>query len=910
MKTHLRALVIEDSEDDAFLLLRELDKGGYDVFSRIIQSAAELQQALTEEKWDVVLCDYALPGFNGEAALRIVSESGLDLPFIFVSGTMGEDMAVAAMKAGAHDYIMKGNLKRLAVAVRRELLDAIERRLHRAAEMQLRNSEHKYRHLFQNMREAALLIAEDSGKIIDANRQAEHLFGLSRAELIGLPSAEICPAGETGAMEPPKNGRSWPTPSRGESTVRRQDGSETQVDVGTSRVELHNRPFLLTLLRDISARKRAETATRNVLRHARTMLMYGSATTATSPDPTGKNPSTGLRWSWQFHDEEAARSVLSLRVEESQTYAEAWSAAILPDDARAMNQAAANAFTSGAPGWQLEFRCRDEQGDVRWFVQTASVESHDPGRWQAITINTDITERKRAEEALTWKTAFFEAQVESALDGILVVDRDGRKILQNHRFNEIWKLPSDLADGADDALQVAHASHRTKSPDEFAARVAWLYDHPDAVSREEIELDDGTVLDRYSSPVRDRANNYYGRIWTFRDLTDRRRLEEQYRQSQKMEAVGQLAGGIAHDFNNMLTVVQMHASLLLEDPGIPEPVADGLQPILDACDRAANLTRQLLTFSRRQKKSARPLDLREIFDAMLKLLRRVLGEEISLETRFSSHLPLVQADPGMMEQVLMNLVVNARDAMAQGGRLSVALESLQVEPGKIPASWSATPGTFVRLSVSDTGTGISPDILPRIFEPFFTTKEVGRGTGLGLATVFGIVEQHQGWVDVATEVGCGTTFHIYLPAGDSMSEPAATPTRPAIVGGGDETILLVEDDPAVRAVAAPALRRRGYEVIEAGCAQEAMTKWSSVEGSVDLLLTDLVLPGGVSGQVLAEQLHQRQPDLITVFTSGYSEEILSGRLQLKEGTAYLAKPYRIADLAVIVRQNLDRQDKR
>jgi PAS domain S-box-containing protein len=893
-------LIVEDSEDDAQLLVRELRRGGYEVNALRVDTAEAFQQALGDGEWDVILCDFVLPTFSGDAALGIVKARELDVPFLFVSGTVGEDVAVAAMKAGAHDYLMKDNLARLVPAVRRELQDAVERRLHRGAEAQLRMSEHKYRHVFRSMSDAALLVAEQTDKIIDANDQAERLFGRTRDELLGqLASALLALPHATGA-----NG-DLTAPGGCEATVRREDGTTVPVHVCTSRIELFDRPFLLTLLRDISERKQAEAALRSVLRHARMLVMHGIVTAPDDWDPSVPGWSAAdFRWDWRFQDEAAARDVMPLDVPPNGTYADAWNIAKHPDDRGPMAVVATKAFATDAKSWAQEFRCIDRDGRVHWLTQSASIEKNGRGRWRVTTTNTDITERKAVEEALTWRTAFFEAQVDSALDGILVVDRNGTKILQNARMMELWKFPLEIAANHDDRSQMEFATSRTKNPRQFAEKVAYLYEHPDEVSRDIVELVDGTILDRYSSPVRDRTGKYYGRIWTFRDVTEHHRLETQLRQSQKMEAIGRLAGGIAHDFNNLLTVVQMHASLLLAEPREYHSAVPALQQILDAANRGANLTRQLLTFGRRQAKDARPLDLSEVFRLIMQLLQRVLGEQITIDAHLAPGLPFVHADPGMMEQVLMNLVMNARDAMPEGGRLTVRLEQTMLGPEDVAPHAPAKPGKYVRLSVSDTGSGIPPEILPRIFEPFFTTKDVGRGTGLGLATVFSIVQQHGGWIDVATEVGRGTTFHVHLPGIEAPARPRLAGPKPEIRRGVG-TILLVEDDAIVRRVAVAGLQQCGYQILEAGSAAEALDRWNAANGAIDLLLTDIVLPSGVSGQMLAEQLQQRRADLEVIYTTGYSPEIVSGKLQVKRGHNYLPKPYSFADLAAIVRRRFD-----
>jgi CheY-like chemotaxis protein len=372
-----------------------------------------------------------------------------------------------------------------------------------------------------------------------------------------------------------------------------------------------------------------------------------------------------------------------------------------------------------------------------------------------------------------------------------------------------------------------------------------------------------------------------------------------------LESLGVLAGGIAHDFNNLLTVVQMQTSLLLDERRLDPHAEQGVRQIMDAANRAANLTRQLLAFSRQQVKQALALDLAAVVASTTKLLRRVLGEHISLESRFASNLPCVHADPGMMEQVLMNLVINARDAMPDGGSLVISLDLVHIDGSHVAGQPTARVGRFVQLTVTDTGSGIAPEVLPRIFDPFFTTKEVGKGTGLGLATVFGIVQHHHGWIEIETAVGRGSSFRVYLPPLEKPADQARTARPEPAPGGGSETVLLVEDEPAVASVAARALSRRGYNVIKAGSAAEAIRVWDEHFGKVDLLLTDLVMPGGVSGLKLAEELRQRSPALKVIYTSGYSSATVSGGHEFEAGRNFLPKPYPLDELTTIVRQRLD-----
>jgi signal transduction histidine kinase/CheY-like chemotaxis protein len=522
----------------------------------------------------------------------------------------------------------------------------------------------------------------------------------------------------------------------------------------------------------------------------------------------------------------------------------------------------------------------------------------------------DIAERQRVEEELRWKTAFLEAQVDSAPDGILVVDSRGKIILQNQHMCELWKIPPQIAEGKDDAAQVQYVAGRTKNPGEFAGKVAYLYSHPDEVSQDEIKLVDGTILDRYSSPVRDKAGKYFGRIWTFRDITQSRALEAQFRQAQKMEAIGQLAAGVAHDFNNLLAVIQLHAGLMKTESDITPQQLESAGEIEKATGRAANLIRQLLLFSRKQTMQPRELDLNQSINDMTKMLRRTIGDDIQVQFKFALEPLLIHADAGMMDQVLMNLAVNARDAMPKGGQLVIETSALEFDESVREHAPQARPGSFVCLSVGDSGCGIPPENLPRIFEPFFTTKEVGKGTGLGLATVFGIVQQHQGWINVYSEVGCGTIFRIYLPRLAARSGQESGQSELAAVRGGQETILLVEDEAALRASMRKALSQLGYRVLESASGVEALKIWEQHREKIDLLLTDMVMPGGMTGRDLAERLLNDNPKLKVIYTSGYSIEVANRDFPLAENVNFITKPFGAQKLAQTVRNCLDQKTSR
>ncbi len=534
------------------------------------------------------------------------------------------------------------------------------------------------------------------------------------------------------------------------------------------------------------------------------------------------------------------------------------------------------------------------------------------GRDYSLTSLFDITGRKQTETARDRSLALTRATLESTADGILVVNTTGKIETYNRRFAEMWRLPEEVLASGDDARAVQCVLEQLSVPEEFLARVRHLYDHPDEESFDAFGFKDGRVFERYSCPNR-LDGQVIGRVWSFRDVTDRVRaqaaqtvLEEQLRQATKMEAVGRLAGGIAHDFNNILTAIGGHVSLLRMSGHVGPGGGESLDVIAQVSDRAANLTRQLLAYSRKQALRLEEVDLNEIVRRMTHMLARTLGEDIEIRSSETAGPVFIRADESMMEQVLMNLAVNARDAMPQGGWLSVGAEAVGLPPPDTQSAPGARAGSFACLRVADSGSGIPPEILAQIFDPFFTTKEVGKGTGLGLATVYGIVQQHEGWITVGSEVGRGTTFCIYLPL---LATPArGAPAQPPPLASdctGHETILLVEDEEVVRSLVRTTLEMQGYRIIEAANGEEALAAWRRQGPEVQLLLTDMVMPGGMSGRDLALRLLQERPELPVIYMSGYSPNQTEAGFPLQEGVNFMSKPFELARFVQTVRSRLD-----
>jgi PAS domain S-box-containing protein len=398
------------------------------------------------------------------------------------------------------------------------------------------------------------------------------------------------------------------------------------------------------------------------------------------------------------------------------------------------------------------------------------------------------------------------------------------------------------------------------------------------------------------------------RLVIVEDTTDRLKLEGQLRQAQKLEAVGCLAAGIAHEFNNLLTVIQGHADLLggktLETPSATESITR----IAQASQRAASLTRRLLTFSHKQPVRFKPIELSAALQGLTKMLGRLIGEPYQLRLECAADLPAIRADEGNVEQIVINLTLNARDAMSDGGTIRVATSLAVFDEAGARSRLEARPGQFVCLAVSDSGCGMSPEVLGCIFDPFYTTKDVGKGTGLGLSTVHGIVQQHAGWIEVASQVGQGSTFKVFLPVweGTPVAPSAEAASGPALTHASGEAVLIVEDEAIVREAARLALERGGYRVFEAGDGPEALALWERCPVRIDLLVTDMVMPHGVSGGALARVLQARDHHLRALYTSGYSSELIREDLRLSHGTNFLRKPYDPPGLLKAVRRCLDR----
>lgn len=551
--------------------------------------------------------------------------------------------------------------------------------------------------------------------------------------------------------------------------------------------------------------------------------------------------------------------------------------------------------------WQLANQVKQRLHDLDQAVSERTTELQSANE----QLKKEIADRRQAETALRlseerFSKAFKASPVPLAIEslrrnnfvdaneGFLLLTGFTRAELIGHTAHELrlWADPAQpivLADEPRQDISVRNISCRLRTKAGQRRDVL--------LSVELLELDSEPLL-----------------LILAQDITDQMALEKQLRQAQKMEAVGQLAAGVAHDFNNILTVIQGYSSLMLGGKAAGAPERRPLETIAAAADRASKLVRQLLTFSQKQFARLQPIPLDNVLSSLADMLPRLIPEAITVIIEPASDLPAVNADAGMLEQMLLNLALNARDAMPEGGKLILGADTIEIEVVAAGSHSDARPGRFVCLSVTDTGCGMPPEVISHLFEPFFTTKPVGKGSGLGLATVYGIVKQHQGWVEVRSQPEQGSCFRVFLPACVAAAAPDAQPVAsppPEPSPRGSETILVVEDEAEVREFVVSVLNAHGYRTVVADSGPQALEKWANHAGKIHLLVTDMVMPGGLTGRELSDRLLARDPALKVIFSSGYSPGQEVKDLALAHRDNFLSKPYRANELLERVRQCLD-----
>lgn len=677
--------------------------------------------------------------------------------------------------------------------------------------------------------------------------------------------------------------------------ICRKDGTRRVVAISTSRLEIEDgKPCVAAVLQDVTNRKLAEVALRRSEERFSKLFYASPFSIMVASYPEGKILDANDAFLRLFGFER--NEVIGKTTGELKIWAD-------PEDRLEM----LSQLSASESARNMEILFRTKSGQYRTLLMSVEIIRIENEQF-SLAMSIDITQRKEAELVKQQSLSRLQATLESTADGILVVDLQGRIVDFNQQFAEVWKLPADLiAQGRkvdliaafNDSQAIAEMLGQLKDPDTFVKRVSEIYTTPHASSFDLLEFKNGRIVERYSQPQRIDGVPV-GRVWSFRDVSERKQLEEQLRQSQKMEAIGQLAGGIAHDFNNLLTVINGYCDLLLENS--TDCWQDSVQEIREAGRRAGQLTEQLLTFSRRSRFQSHVVNLNQVIAGSEKLLRRLIGEQITLCVELDPQVGCIKADTNQLEQVLMNLAVNARDAMPNGGCLNISTSVATLARPKSDVS-EAGPVLYAQLQVTDNGFGIPKENLDRIFEPFFTSKEIGKGSGLGLSVVHGIMQQHNGLIRVSSQPGEGATFTLLFPQVEH-AQPFQHCDELPNTCQGSETILLVEDEQSVRTMVRRMLESNGYRVLDAENGREAMQLMKENREPIDLLVTDVVMPE-IGGSKLAESMRVSLPDLRVLYISGYHTDSKVLAFSPKATESLLKKPFTTQQLVTAVRQQID-----
>lgn len=742
------------------------------------------------------------------------------------------------------------------------------------------------------------------GKILRVNECACRSLGYTRDELLDLSDADIAEA-------PTNEGRleyltildahGFVT---GETVLRRKDGFTFPVEFSANKLEFHGKTFFVGLFRDITERRKAEEALRESEKKFRLLI-------ETSP-----NAIIVIRGDRIVYANHAATRVSGFTGEQLMSM-EFWN--FVHADFRDAARQRILARMGGDPvSSRYEYRLIGSKGEDRWVV-AASVPMDYEGTPSILVTFSDITELKRTEEALRESEARLKMAMDMAkvapwefdgASGMLRFDdqfyalygtsaeREGGTLMSTDSYVRRFVHPDDMADViavterslfSRDGASTGGMEHRIIRADGEERHISVRFD---------------VIRDRDGRVVRARGAN--------QDITERKRAEEERKsleallhQAQKMEAIGQLAGGIAHDFNNILTAIMGFAEVIALRMEQRNPLERHVRQIQAAAERAADLTRGLLAFSRKQVLHTKAFDVHEIIDGVKKMLRRLIPEDVDFRVKTAAMCMTVMADRGQVEQVLMNLVTNARDAMPGGGVLTLESGPASIDDGFIKRNGFGIPGRYARIMVRDTGCGMDEETREKIFEPFFTTKTVGKGTGLGLSITYGIVKQHNGFITVDSWPGQGTSFCVYLPLADRAKQDLPETRRPDHAPAGTETVLLAEDDDMVRELNRTILEEAGYVVIETSDGREALDTFKERGSDVDILVTDVIMPN-MDGKKLYEEIIKIRPGIKVLFMSGYSTDTLDARCALDDGYDFMPKPVMPSDLLKRLRQVLDR----
>jgi two-component system, cell cycle sensor histidine kinase and response regulator CckA len=897
VKRPLRLLLVDDTRADAELIQGCLKRAGYVISYDLVDLPEPFREKLQQSDYDLIVSDHNLRTWTGRDALEMLHQSRKDIPFIVVTGTLGDEAAVDYIKRGAADYILKHRLNLLPLAVSHVLREKAHRDEKARLHEQISAANREWELTFDAVPDA-VLIFDDQCRVHRANRATCEVLGLPLAKVIGQPCYQVL----HGLADPPTSCPHERLLTTG--TPQRSDFEEPRLGkvFDATSTPLRDRDGSLLgcihVLRDISDRKRAERALRHSEEQLR-MLLNSTAEAIYGVDSAGHctfcNPACLRLLGYR-----EPADLLGRKMHDIMHHTRGNGDPYLEDDCQILL-----ALQAGKSAHVVD--------EVLWRADGTSFPSEywsypirkDGQLVGSVVTFLDISERKRAEAAHRESEEKYRDFIENATQGIFRANPQGDLLDVNPA------LVSMLGYGSKEELLALNLDRDVYENPSDRTEAWQTYELNGRSSGFEVNWkrkDRKTIAVRLCGRIaqgEDKQIKHFEVI--AEDVTERRTLEEQFRQAQKMEALGRLAGGISHDFNNLLGVVIGYSDLALSSPSLDDPVRHQLEEIKKAGRRAASLTRQLLAFSRKQVLMPKVLDLSAVVAETSNMLLRLLGEDVELITRLSPTLDHVKADPTQIEQVIMNLALNARDAMPKGGKLVIETTNAELDGSDGQQKHvDVQAGNYVLLTVSDTGIGMDNATKARIFEPFFSTKERGKGTGLGLATVYGIIRQSNGHVWVYSEVGKGTTFKVYIPrVQEKLDEVQPESSTTPHVGSG--MILLVEDEDSLREISHRLLAGMGYTVIEAANGPDALRIAGEYADRIRLLVTDVVMPG-MSGRELAEALVASHSQMKVLYVSGHTDDVIMHYAILKPGVAFLQKPFTRDGLAKKIQEVLGASD--
>ena len=893
MKQPISILVLEGDPPSVGHLESRVTSQWADARCGRVTGLEQLLAAMADGAWDVVLADYAVAGRDMLDAFDAIRRDMPDARVILVTDAANESQARALLDHGVWDFLLKEDLHRLDHLVRHARQESTCRREERASDRARQRSEGRYRQVFLNASDSLFVfpISPDGqpGRFTDVNAAASDMLGYSPEELMQFSPPDLVDARDREGLPAKFHELLTQKHQHVELLLVAKDGRRIPTEISGTLFDLESQPTVLGFVTDVTGKKRAAEMFREA--RAATIRMHGRRASVDIAIIVSLCFLVLLAYDVFQGFERISALILGYRPLDGVIVALVFlSFSAIVFALRRKREFDLEVEERG----RVEDALRTLQGELETRVQRRTHELLESNE----ALRLEVAERQHVEALLRLQGAVLDASA----DAIIITDEDGRIAWINPAFtaltgysaqDSIGRNPGELIKSG-----VQDAAFYKDLWDTIRSGHAWRGELTNRRKDGSLYSENMTI-----TPVK----NAHGAVTHFvaikRDLTEEKRLKAQFLQAQKMESVGRLAGGIAHDFNNLLTVINGTAELASSTVSEDNPLHADLEEIHRAGNRAAALTRQLLAFSRKQVMKPQVLRLASLVADLRSLMQRMIGEDVNLVIAGDRSQGVVKADPGQIEQVLMNLIVNARDAMPRGGTLTIETLDLDITDPETARRASIQPGPYVLLSVCDTGIGMNEETRARLFEPFFTTKEPGKGTGLGLATVYGIVQQSGGHISVDTATGRGTTFSIYLPRiADKLSVSA--PVGSAPVAAGAETILVVEDEPAVCEMARRMLSSAGYVVLTAGNAAEALPMLQRHHGPVNLMLTDVVMPGK-SGPELALQVAERYPDTKIIFTSGHTENaalLLSVR---DERRPFIGKPYTRDDLLRTVRETLD-----